>query len=146
MRRLLGNRVYLDSNLLIYLFNATPDHAPSVARIMELASAAELTAVTGDLTVTEVLVRPLAADDTVAVASIRAFLDTGPIEICSHSRDAFELAARVRASRRTSLPDALHAATAVLTGCTHLVTNDARMPSVPGLQVVRLQDLEELPG
>lgn len=146
MRRLLGNRVYLDSNLLIYLFNASPDHAPSVARILELASAAELTAVTGDLTVTEVLVHPLATDDAVAVASIRAFLDTGPVEIRPHSRDAFELAARVRASRRTSLPDALHVATAVLTHCTHLVTNDARMPSVPGLEVVRLQDLQELPG
>lgn len=142
----MGSRVYLDSNLLIYLFNDSPHHAPRVARILELASAAELSAVTGDLTVTEVLVHPLAAGNTVAVDSIRAFLDTGTIEICSHTRDAFELAARVRAERRTSLADALHVATAMLAGCTHLVTNDLRMPSVPGLDVVRLQELEELPG
>ena len=56
------------------------------------------------------------------------------------------LAARIRAAHRTSLPDALHVATAVMSGCSVLVTNDQRMPSVPGLEVVRLQELEQLDG
>jgi predicted nucleic acid-binding protein len=80
------------------------------------------------------------------VSRIAGFLDSGLVDVRSHTREDFEMAARVRAAHRTSIPDALHVATAVNAGCTVLVTNDARMPSVPGLEVVRLQELEQLDG
>ena len=146
MRRLLGQRVYLDSNLLIYFFNAHPTYSAAVTEILTLAARDEVDAVTGDLTIAEVLVQPLAAGDSAAGDAMRDFFASGPVEICSHAREAFEMAAAIRAARRTSLPDALHVATAALAGCSVLVTNDARMPSLPGVEVLRLQDLQELPG
>jgi predicted nucleic acid-binding protein len=56
------------------------------------------------------------------------------------------MAAAIRAGRRTSLPDALHVATAALAGCSVLVTHDTRMASLPSVEVIQLQDLEELSG
>jgi predicted nucleic acid-binding protein len=146
VRRLLDRQVYLDSNILIYLLDANPTYLHSVERILTMAANGAVRATTGDLTVTEILVRPLASHDQAAVDRITGFLDSGLVDVRSHTREAFELAARIRADHRTSLPDALHAATALTTGCTVLVTNDARMPSVRGLEVVRLQELEQLDG
>jgi predicted nucleic acid-binding protein len=146
VRRLLDRLVYLDSNVLIYLLDANPTYLSRVERLLSMTSAGAFRATTGDLTVTEILVRPLASGDQDAVSRIAGFLDSGLVDVRSHTREDFEMAARVRAAHRTSIPDALHVATAVNAGCTVLVTNDARMPSVPGLEVVRLQELEQLDG
>lgn len=146
MRRLLDRTVYLDSNVLIYLLDANPTYRRTVEGIFAMASTGDLRATTGDVTVTEILVRPLAVDDQAAVDRITEFLDSGLVAVRPHTREGFVLAARIRAANRTSLPDALHVATAVLSGCTVLVTNDQRMPSLPGLEIVRLQELEQLSG
>lgn len=146
MRRLLDQLVYLDSNILIYLLDANPTYLRTVERILAMASVGDARATTGDIAVTEILVRPLAVGDHAAVDRITEFLSSGLVDVRSHSREAFELAARIRAAHRTSLPDALHVATALAAGCSVLVTNDQRMPSVPGLEVVRLQELEQLDG
>ena len=146
MRRLRDRLVYLDSNVLIYLLDANPTYLRTVERIFAMASTRDLRATTGDVAVTEILVRPLAAGDQAAVARIAEFLESGLVDVRAHTREAFELAARIRATYRTSLPDALHVATAVTSGCSVLVTNDQRMPSVPGLEVVRLEELQQLDG
>lgn len=146
MRRLRGRQVYLDSHILIYCLDGDPTYVPAVTRILTQVSAGEFGALTGDLSVTEILVHPLARGDESTVARIKAFLATGLVDIRPHTREAFEQAAHVRATRRTSLPDALHVATALSTGCTMLVTNDARMPRVPGLEIVRRHQLEHVDG
>ncbi len=58
----------------------------------------------------------------------------------------FLAAAQIRGTGNVGLVDALHVSTAVNAGVRYLVTNDARMPSVPGLEILRLQDLEQLGG
>ena len=138
--------MYLDSNVLIYFLDADPTFLPAAERLLTLASTGNFRAVTGDLSVTEILVFPLAVGDLPAVERVSDFLASGLVDIRSHTREAFEVVARIRAAHRTSLPDALHVATALTTGCTVLVTNDQRMPSVPGLEVVRLQELQQLDG
>lgn len=138
--------MYLDSNVLIYFLDEDPTFSPAAERLLTLASTGTFRAVTGDLSVTEILVFPLAVGDLPAVERISEFLASGLVDVRSHTREAFEVAARIRATHRTSLPDALHVATALTTGCTVLVTNDLRMPSVPGLEVVRLQELQQLDG
>jgi predicted nucleic acid-binding protein len=146
VRRLLDRLVYLDSNVLIYLLDANPTYLRTVERIFAMASTRDLRATTGDVAVTEILVRPLAAGDQAAVDRIAEFLESGLVDVRAHTRAAFELAARIRATYRTSLPGALHVATAVTSRCSVLVTNDQRMPSVPGLEVVRLEELQQLDG
>lgn len=57
------------------------------------------------------------------------------------SRDVLLAAARLRAEIGLKLPDAIHVATAQLTGCDQFLTNDARVPALPGLVIRRLSDL-----
>lgn len=102
---------------------------------------------TGDAVVSEVMVRPYRSRDEERIARFQSFfaLD-GLLQVVSHTGVDFDLAARIRAERPLPTMDALHLATALNSGCTVLVTNDLRMPSVPGLAVIRLQELQQLDG
>ena len=56
--------VYLDSNVLIYLLDANPTYLRTVERDLRDGAAPEtFRATTGDVAVTEILVRPLARGD-----------------------------------------------------------------------------------
>jgi predicted nucleic acid-binding protein len=50
-------------------------------------------------------------------------------------------AAHIRAEFNLRIPDAIHAATALITGATALITNDAIFRRVPGLEVVLLDEM-----
>ena len=64
------------------------------------------------------------------------------LQIIPVSRDILVAAARLRAETNMKLPDAIHAATAQFTGCDQFLTNDARVPSIPGLAIRQLSELE----
>jgi predicted nucleic acid-binding protein len=49
-------------------------------------------------------------------------------------------AAQIRATLRLKPPDALQVGTALLAGCTALLTNDRRIPSVPSLNILQLKN------
>ncbi|HEX2163849.1 MAG TPA: PIN domain-containing protein [Thermoanaerobaculia bacterium] len=49
-------------------------------------------------------------------------------------------AAEIRAATGARTPDALQLAGAVAAGCTRFVTNDRRVPTLPGLEVLQLAD------
>ena len=49
-------------------------------------------------------------------------------------------AARLRASSRLKLPDAIHLATALQYECPVFLTNDTRIRPLPGLDVLYLSD------
>ena len=57
------------------------------------------------------------------------------------SRDVLVAAARLRAETNMKLPDAIHAATAQLTGCTQFLTNDTHIKALPGLIILSLTEL-----
>ena len=57
------------------------------------------------------------------------------------ARAVLERAAALRAATNLKTPDAIHAATALIEGCTLFVTNDALFRRVPGLNVTVLRDL-----
>jgi len=145
MQRLAGRRVYIDSNVFIYFLDRSPALAQAADRVMAFASSGACQGVTGDLAVAEVLVGAYRHRDDESAERIRGFFRTPDLlTVVSHSSADFVLAARVRGEQGAALVDALHVATALNAGCTVLVTNDARMPSVPGLEVVRLQEFEQL--
>jgi predicted nucleic acid-binding protein len=47
-------------------------------------------------------------------------------------------AAQLRARFQVRTPDALQLASALATGCSAFVTNDRRLPDLPGLRVIAL--------
>jgi predicted nucleic acid-binding protein len=57
------------------------------------------------------------------------------------SRDILVAAARLRAETNMKLPDAIHIATAQITGCSYLLTNDSHLRAIPGLTILSLAEL-----
>jgi predicted nucleic acid-binding protein len=142
-----GQRIYLDANVLIYFLDEDPRWLPGVGRVLASAQRSEFVAMTGDAVVSEVMVLPYRSRDAARIDRFRAFFAIeGLLQVISHTAADFDLAARFRAVRPLPAMDALHLATAVNAGCTRIVTNDQRMPSVPGLEVVRLEELQQLDG
>jgi len=135
-----GQRVYLDSNVFIYALEGVEPWATPLREVFIAMETGQFEASTSALTLAECLVRPfaLARDDLVQlykmVFSARQGLEIAPVQ-----SEVLVTAARLRAQLGLKLPDAIHAATAQVMGCTALLTNDTGFKRLPG--VMRLAEV-----
>lgn len=137
-----GSLTYIDANILIYAVEGYPIFADVLAAFMDGVERGELRVVSSELTLSEALVRPLRQQDSTVAAVYRSLLSvTGAIDPTPVTRAVLLRAAEVRAEVGGKLPDAIHAATAELTGCRRLLTADTRFKAPPDIPVVLLQDL-----
>jgi predicted nucleic acid-binding protein len=138
-----GSHVYLDTNIIIYAVEGAALARPSLLHLLSQVDAGVLTATTSELTLAEVLVRPLRDGNAVLADAYRRSISNGAaLRIARVSRVVLERAAALRAAQASlKLPDAIHAATALLAGCTTFLSNDARFESVAGLPVLLLSKL-----
>jgi predicted nucleic acid-binding protein len=110
--------------------------------LFEALDRRELTAVTSDLTLVEVLVKPLLDHHAERQAAyLQVLQPSASLQIIPVSREVLIAAARLRAATHFKLPDAIHAATAQPTGCDQFLTNDTRIPALTGLEIRRLSEL-----
>jgi len=137
-----GHVVGLDTAPLIYFIEADLVRLLIVRPLFEALDRGEINAVTSTITLLEVLVQPLRRGDDRLAQQYRAILfnasglTTYPVSVA-----VSEEAARLRAVHNLRTPDAIQMATALLGGATHFVTNDVRLPSIPGLQMLVLDRL-----
>ena len=138
--------VALDSSIFIYFIEEHPRFLPVVKPVFLSVAAGEVAAVTSSLTLLEVLVRPLRANLPALAAEYEQILTlSSGITLVPLDLALLRLAARLRAARSVKTPDALQLAAALASSCSVFLTNDERIPKVPGLQVLRAQDYLE-PG
>lgn len=139
----LAGTVYVETPAIIYTVEPHPVYAPLLRPLWEAAQAQSLQIITSELTLLEALVHPLRRQDLVLQAAYeRLLLATPEVKLLPLSQDVLREAARLRAvipGLRT--PDALHAATALIAGCTLFLTNDTGFRRVPGLPLVILDDV-----
>lgn len=126
-------KVYLDSNVFIAAYETVGAHGEHAQWILSAVERGDLVAVTSEITLSEVLVKPLEFGDATLSEAYQAMLgSTSSFEVVACDRSLLIAAAQLRAQRRgLKLPDALHLATAVARGCAHFVTNDTHIP-MPG--------------
>lgn len=138
-----GRTVYLDANVVIYAVEDMPPHATKLKELFNRFDRGELHAVTSELTLAEVLVRPIRDQRPQARAAYERLLrQSAALTIAPVTRDVLTLAAELRAALPPlKLPDAIHVATSLLRGCTTVLTNDVRFETVPGLPVLLLSNL-----
>ncbi|MGB7160502.1 MAG: PIN domain-containing protein [Tepidisphaeraceae bacterium] len=141
---IVGSTVYLDTNILIYAVENVAGFGDRVRTIFERIDRAELRGVTSELSLAELLVKPLREkQDAVRSECARLLHAGGPLVVLPISRDILVCSAELRAAHASlKLPDAIHAATAMLHGCTTFLTNDARFEAVPGLPVLLLSNIK----
>ena len=144
--RLAGGKAYFDANVFIYAIEQIDDFVSVVSEILPALDGQKLHAVTSELTLAEALVKPLRDDNGELAGDYIAAVQPRPaLEVVPVSREILIEAARMRAKTGLKLPDAIHAATAVRSGCGHFVTNDARFRGLAGLEVVVLSELVQQP-
>lgn len=129
--------VALDTAIFIYLIEEHPQFLQEVLPLFREADEGKRKLVTSALTLLEVLVVPYRAGNRLLAERYEALLTRSRgIQVVDLSRDQLRAAAQLRAVTGVKTPDALQLVAAISRGCTTFVTNDRRLPPIPGLQVV----------
>jgi predicted nucleic acid-binding protein len=136
--------VGLDSSIFIYFIERNPRYLSLVRPIFQALDEGRLQVVTSSLTLLETLVVPLRAGNSVVAHAYERFL-TKPrgLRLVPIDMGLLRAAAHVRAVTRLKTPDALQVASALSAECSVFVTNDSRIPSMPGLRVLQLENYPE---
>ena len=133
--------VYLDANGLIYSVERVEPHRTLLEPMWQEAQDGNLTIVSSPVLVVEALVKPLQDGDTEIETQYRDLFASNAVRLLAASYQVFEDAALLRAETGLAIPDAIHAVTALRSGCELFVTNDTDFRSVQGLPIVILDDL-----
>lgn len=139
----LGQRVYIDTNIVIYAIEGLANYAAQIQPLLQAMKAAEVLVVTSELTLAETLVGPIKTNNLRIQQTYRSFLVTTVIlEVVPVSRRILEDAAQWRATSKLKLPDAIHLATALQYQCDSFLTNDVVFKSLNLPQVKMLADVD----
>jgi predicted nucleic acid-binding protein len=129
----------IDTSVFIYFIEEDPRFLTTVLPLFRQADEGRRQLVTSALTLLEVLVVPYRAANRRLAERYEALLTRSRgIRMIDLTRDQLRAAAELRAMAGVKTPDALQMVAAIGAGCTSFVTNDRRIPSVPGLRIVQL--------
>lgn len=132
-------RVLLDTSVWIYHFEAHPRFGALAGQILGDLEAGRFTAIASELTLLELTVLPLRLGRQDIADEYELLLTHFPhLELVPVSREILLEAAALRAAHGLRTPDALHVATAVRSGASAIVTNDASWSRVQAIPVVTL--------
>jgi predicted nucleic acid-binding protein len=131
--------VGVDTSAFIYFIEEHKKFLPVVLPLFREADEGKRDIVTSALTLLEVLVVPYRAGNRSLAERYEALLTRGRgVRLLDLSHDHLRAAAQLRAATGVKVPDALQLVAAIGAGCATFVTNDRRVPSIPGLRVVEL--------
>jgi predicted nucleic acid-binding protein len=134
--------VYLDANGFIYSIERIDPYRSILDTLWLTVSAGHVTIVTSELTLLEVLVKPLKVGDATTATLFRTVLKHTPdVQMLHITQSVLESAANLRATLGMKTPDAIHLATALLNGSKLFVTNDSAFRRVTDLTVTVLSEL-----
>lgn len=138
-----SDRVYLDTNVWIYVVEGFPQVAEKLAALLRRVDAGDLFCVTSELTLAEAMVKPLMNNDLKLRDTYEELLRTGGgLTMTPISRSILLDAAKLRAKYTSlKLPDAIHAATALASQCHVLISNDQKFSQVTEMSFMSVADL-----
>jgi len=126
--------VLIDSAPIIYVLEGHPKLGPRFTPLFEAHGAGQLRFAVTTITIAEVLIGPLQAADDALARRYRAILESW--QLVTLDADIAESAARLRASLRLKLADAIQAASALAINARALVTYDRDFSRVRSLRVI----------
>jgi predicted nucleic acid-binding protein len=140
--QLQGKVVGLDTAPLIYFMEQNPNYLEMMRLFFRAFDRGDFRRVTSTVTLVEVLVHPLRQGNTILAQQYREILlNQESLTVVELTPDIAETAAQLRASYNLRSPDSIQMATAICEGASFFFTNDARLPSLPGLTVLVLDNL-----
>jgi predicted nucleic acid-binding protein len=131
-------RVYLDSNVFITAMETPGAHSDHAWWIIDAIDDGTIAAVTSEITIAEVLVKPIQLGDSAIITAYEEMIaPSSYFEVLPVRRDILIGAAQLRARRSSiRLPDAIHLATAQASSCSYMVSDDQRLLAIDGLKLV----------
>lgn len=139
----LGHTVYLDTNIIIYAVEGFAVLEDQVKALLRALADREIVGITSELTLAEVLVKPLRDGNTTLRQTYVRFLQTTPaFQVVPIRREILESAAALQANTKLKLPDAIHLATSEFARCDSFLTNDQVFKSVGAANIKILADLD----
>jgi len=134
--------VYLDANGFIYSIERIDPYRSMLDTLWLTVSVGQVKVVTSELTLLEVLVKPLKVGDATTATLFRTVLKHTPdVQMLRITQSVLEAAANLRATLGLKTPDAIHVATALLNNSVLFVTNDSAFRRVTDLNVTVLSEL-----
>lgn len=138
-----GDRLYLDTNVLIHFVEGHPLYADILQDLFVAIDEETITAVTSELALTEVMIKPIANNRPDVAATYAKLLAPGSaLEVRPLDRATLLRGAEIRAQFGGRAFDAIHVASAERAGCSTILSEDRRLAVPPPLQHVRLSELK----
>lgn len=129
-----GALLLVDSPPIIYFLEGHPQFAERFRPLFEAHAAGEVRFAVTTITIAEVLIGPLRAADEALARRYRTILESWqPVAL---DTSIAESAARLRASLRLKLADAVQAASALAINAAALVTHDRDFSRLRSLRVI----------
>jgi predicted nucleic acid-binding protein len=129
-----GALVLIDSAPVIYFLEEHKKYGPRFQPLFETHAAGYLRFAITTITVAEVLTGPLRSGDDALAQRYRAILESW--QVIALDVEIAESAARLRASLRLKIADAVQAASALAINAAALVTHDSDFSRVRSLRVI----------
>ena len=129
-----GALVLVDTAPIIYQLEAHPTFAPRFRPAFAAHAAGRLLFAVTTITLAEVLAGPLKSGNEPLARRYRALLQSW--QVVDLDADIAETAARLRATLRLRLPDAVQAASALAVGAAALLTHDRDFSRLTALPVL----------
>lgn len=131
--------VGVDTAVFIYVIEEDERLLAAIAPLFDAADAGQIELVASALTLLEVLVVPFRAGNVALAERYEALLTRSRgVRMVDLTRDHLRLAAQLRAATGAATPDALVLAAALAARCSAFVTNNRRLPSMPGLRIIQV--------
>ncbi len=130
-----GALLLIDTAPIVYHLEAHAAFGPRFRPLFEAHAAGEVRFAVTTVTLAEVLAGPVAAGDEALVRRYRSVLETW--RLVPLDADIAETAARLRASLRLKLPDAIQAASALAINAAAVVTAGHDFDRMTALRVIR---------
>jgi predicted nucleic acid-binding protein len=129
-----GALLLMDSAPIVYFLEAHPKLAKLFKPLFERHAKGELHFAVTTISIAEVLTGPLQSGNEALAERFRAILESW--QVIDLTSDIAESAARLRASLRLKLPDAVQVASAIAINADALITYDRDFSRVTSLRVL----------
>ena len=140
--RIKGKRVYVDTNVLIYFFEGFLEYRHLIQEIADCVDDDEITLLTGEITIAEIMVMPFKKDDLRLINLYTTALnDTDFIHLIPTTQNIYLKTAFLRATFKSmKTPDAIQVASAIEGEADIFITNDKGIKTPSKIEKIVLQD------
>lgn len=131
-----GNKIFIDTNLIIYYLELNEEFYPTVKEIFKMAEVGKIRLITSSLSYMEALV-PIVKKDDISLKAKYDYLFKGfeGLEVMDIDMDIAYTGAVIKAKYNIRTPDALQIGCAIKAGCDEFLTSDARLKSVEDIKI-----------